>query len=190
MLPLHLKYTVVPLFWISVSKYTLFGHHCSIGWSCVISIHQTGWGHFSDICFIHKELKSNVLKLSCFLGSSKTRPVRCAMRIYACFSMWKLREWDWIPRREGFSHSPKRGNNSVPLPTKTSQLVITYKWERSAFECIWGWTAWSYHRGALAPKHKWMERAQCIGETEERCAVNRGKIEETFAWDKGGWILG
>lgn len=87
-----------------------------------------------------------------------------------------------IPRKEVITWCPSL--------KKTSQLVITYKCERGAFECIWGWAAGSYHRGALAPRHKWMERAQCNGETEPRCrdwcAVNRGKREETVAWDKGG----
>lgn len=116
---------------------------------------------------------------------------QCAFtHAFQCENREQLREWDWIPLKEGFSHSPKRGNNSVPLPTKTSQLVITYKWERSELECIWGWAARSYQRGALAPKHKWMERAQCNGETEQRCTVSRAEREETFAWGKGGWILG
>lgn len=116
---------------------------------------------------------------------------QCAFtHAFQCENREQLREWDRIPLKEGFSHSPKRGNNSVPLPTKTSQLVITYKWERSELECVWGWAARSYQRGALAPKHKWMERAQCNGETEQRCTVSRAEREETFAWGKGGWILG
>lgn len=135
---------------------------------------------------IHKGLLKHVCQLSCFFAMFKNPSCRSALR-NAPFCMLfnenreQLREWDWIPLREGFSHSPKRGNNSVPLPTKTSQLLITYKWEHCALECIWGWAARSYQRGALAPKHKWMERAQCNGETEQRCTVNRAKREETFA---------
>lgn len=43
-------------------------------------------------------------------------------------------------------------------------------------------------------KHKWMERAQCDGESEPRCRDRRtldsGKREETVAWGKREWRVG
>lgn len=187
MLRLHLKGVCYLYFELAIQ--TSFFNWSKIPWFRIIKL--------IDALQTCKELKRNVFQLSwLFFYVQKSALPKCVAQCATAHAFHlknrgQLREWDWIPLRKGFSHSPKRGNNLVPLPPKTSQLVITYKWERSAFECIWDWAAGSYHRGALAPRHKWMERAQCNGR------LNRGALwtgererEETVAWDKGGWILG
>lgn len=133
-----------------------------------------------------------------FLWRSKISlaKVRCAMRHCARFSLTNRGNCgshiEFLSEKDSLISLILRKEVITWCPSlqKTSQLVITYKWERCELECVWGWTITEAH---------WLQGTSGWKEPNAMGRLNRG-AEIGALWTRerqkkglhetrGGWIL-